>query len=120
MKPRFLALARTMALSSTDRVTIGAVITRKNRMLGSGFNRMGKTSNFSKNVYKAIHAETAAVLSTHRRDLKGATIYVYRVLKSGDSGCARPCMWCTAMLVEAGVKDCFYTDENGGLGYVRF
>lgn len=115
---KFFDLARMMSLHSTYRFQIGAVIVRKNEIIGTGFNKPTKTHPESKHPFRTIHAELDAIVGSDRSRLKGADIYVYREHKDGTYACARPCEHCMALLKEYGVRNIYYT-ELGGFEYER-
>lgn len=91
---------------------VGAVIIKKNRIIGLGFNRM-KTHPRSPHDYKFLHGEVDAILDCKREDLAGASIYVYREHKNGDLALSKPCKSCMNMLELLEVRDIFYTIEDG-------
>ena len=47
------------------------------------------------------------------QDLIGSTIYVSRILKSGKSGLAKPCMECMCLIKSVGIKKIVYTTDSG-------
>lgn len=93
---------------------MGAAVYFKNKFIASGFNSL-KTHPFM--FYRdgyTIHAEIHALIKakSKRFDLKGTSIFVYRGLKSGDTGLARPCDICMDMIYLEGIKNVFYTDYH--------
>lgn len=109
---QMMALARRLSLKSTyEKYKIGAVIARKGRVVGVGFNRH-KTHTLSPHAYKYLHAEVDAALGVPVKQLKGATIYVYREKKDGTPGLARPCSSCEGFLKKHGVKTVVYTTDT--------
>lgn len=85
---RYFSIAKEVShLSKMERIKIGAVIVKKHHILGKGtnikkshplqkkFNRF--RAKFSKH-HNYLHAETDAVLHSDRKELNGASIYLYR------------------------------------------
>lgn len=57
-----------------------------------------------------IHAEVAAVRLLDPQKVRGATIYVARLRRSGEIGSSRPCENCEEFLLECGIRKVVYTD----------
>lgn len=112
MKERFFKLAEKLSEKS-DHPTHkhGSVVVRGNRIYGIGFNK-AKTSPKSPTAYKMIHAELAAVLSTHMENLSGCDIYVYRKTKNGRIANSFPCHFCFEMLQSLDVRRIYYSHED--------
>jgi deoxycytidylate deaminase len=49
-----------------------------------------------------------------RKDLRGCTIYIARVNKSGYTTMSRPCEDCMSAILHSGIKEFVYTNEVGG------
>lgn len=97
---RFMKLAFEVASWSKDDSTkVGAIITKKKKVISLGFN--GPPKNVKDGPYKSreikyrrtIHAEVNAILTAGIR-LKGCTIYTTH----------HPCSQCAAKLIQAGIK----------------
>lgn len=113
MKIKYFELAKQLSFKSDHHShKLGAVIIRKNKIVGLGFNKY-KTHPKSFHPWKHTHAEFDALLGCSREDLKGASIYVYRQTKSGIRALSKPCASCMSMLTQAGISDIFYTTEGG-------
>ena len=102
----------------TDLNRMGAVIVKKKRILGEGVNSR-KTHPlqfaFSKSHLKiSLHAEISAIVDALRRnekeDLRGATIFVARVLKDGSRAKAKPCSICQRALDAYGIEAVYWTE----------
>ena len=113
MKRKFFKLAKALADRSEHHTKIGAVIVKKNRVISVGYNKPRKTHPKSKHPFSTIHAELDAILGVSRKDLKDATIYVYREYKNGNPALARPCKYCWMHLEEVGIKKVYYTCSGG-------
>lgn len=109
---KFFELAKKLSQKSDYHHKIGAVIVRKNKVIGLGFNKPKKTHPQSPNAFKTTHAEFDALWSCSKQDLKGAIIYVYREHKNGCVASAKPCKDCDTLLKYSGIKRVYYT-ENG-------
>lgn len=101
-------IAMSTARLSTCRYRIGAVIMKGSRVLSLGCNILKSHS-----VHKtwlahvvSIHAEHNAVLKANT-DVFGATIFIARL---GGKGISKPCSFCLAVLLEAGIKEIVYFD----------
>jgi deoxycytidylate deaminase len=104
-------LAQKMSLLSDHRKHhVGAVILRRDRVIGVGFNQR-KSHPRSPHTW-TIHAELKAILNA-REDLTGCTIYVYREHRNGALACARPCIHCQVLLKEVGIVQAHFSTETG-------
>ena len=117
MKLKYFELAKKLSEKSDYRHRLGAVIVKKNRILGFGWNKPSKTSPHSNNPFKTTHAELSAILNTDRQDLIGSTIYVYRQHADGSPALSRPCQFCQQLIKEAKIKKVCYTDYNNFVEY---
>lgn len=118
---RFVALALVESGYSTyDRVRIGAVIARRNRVISKGANL--RTSHPLQKLYNdkvgrlapmhACHAEMHAIINA-REDLTGADIYVGRWDRKGRVAMCKPCVACSKAIKDVGIKSITYTTEEG-------
>lgn len=125
--------------STFDHFKIGCVITYKNKIIGSGYND-DKTHplqqrynelyrDFNTNngnfVKHSIHAEISAISSIpyvvgKEADFNKAKIFVYRICpgKPRGYGNAKPCEACIHAIADMGIRDVFFTDDDG-LSYLR-
>lgn len=120
--------------SDYDRFHIGCVITYKNKIIGAGhnsnkshpmqrkYNRRYRKFNCTKGQYihDSVHAETHAISSVRYVigkdvDWSKASIYIYRICngKPLGYGCAKPCPACMQMIRDLGIKNVYYTDDDG-------
>jgi deoxycytidylate deaminase len=113
MKLKHFRLARQISKHSTHHQHMhGCVITRGNKVISVGFNKI-KTNPNSNHPYYSTHAELSAVLKADRSDLIGATVYVYREHRDGTLANSKPCKSCQNLLVEAQVSMVYYSTETG-------
>lgn len=108
----FIDVAKEYAGMSTAKKRHGAVVVRKGRIIGRGFN---KTTNDPKTVSEehikthcSRHAEVEAMRNANW-NVKGCTLYVARVSKSGRIGNSRPCEYCQEKIEKMGIKKIVYT-----------
>ncbi len=80
---------------------LSAVILKGSNIVSTGWN------------FSHTHAEHTAINRAWRTDIHGATLVVMRLRRDGKIGMARPCPRCLAKIIEAGIKRCIYTDNNG-------
>lgn len=111
-------LARNMALKSTSKFRLGAVVIRKGRAIGAGYNKMQKTHPINKRFSNTdfdcgVHAEIDACIGLDADALNGSTVLVYRVLRNGDPALARPCSMCRKYLTQVGISKVIYTCADG-------
>ena len=90
---------------------VGCVAFRGGSVIGIGHNGRDKTHTISRSRFRKLHAEEDLI---RRVDLRGASVFVTRLNKSGPA-MAKPCETCEAALREAGVKRIFYTDRCGNV-----
>ena len=80
--------------SPQKKVRVGAVLSKRGKILSSGCNMLGSIT-FRAKGYPALtlpkHAEVMAVLHADPDDIKGSTIWVWREINDGTPALARPC-----------------------------
>ena len=108
---------------------LGAVLIYKGTPLASGCN-IKKTSPVQKHFNRlrtnydvdadyannnSLHAEMSCILKTRYLDIdfSKTSLFVYREHKNGNKAMARPCRACRAMIKKMGIKDVYYTTEDG-------
>jgi deoxycytidylate deaminase len=113
MNLRFFQKAKILALRSDHpKHRLGAVVVdKRGHIIGQGYNVM-KTHPKSNSYERRIHAEFAAILACNA-STEGCTIYVYRGMKNGSMACSKPCQYCLKMLKQYGIKDIYYTNQDG-------
>jgi deoxycytidylate deaminase len=97
-----------------------AVIAKAGRILSVGRNR-NKThpeavvlSANGNKILKSIHAELDAIFKVkNKKQLRGATIYVARLGRSGHPGMSCPCKMCQALIDKYGLKRAVFTTDYG-------
>jgi len=99
------------AEKSNHKQRVGAAIATGGRVLSVGSNSY-KTHPRSTSPYKTIHAEFSAFLRA-RTELSGATLYVVRLLATGDLGMAKPCPDCQRFIAKMNLKKIIYSTDHG-------
>lgn len=121
-----LRLARKEAeKSELVRARMGAVITKKKRILSTGVNKTGRYYRkcpTSRKWEDSLHAEQAAILKLlnkgRHHDLIGATLHISRISKDGRLALAKPCKHCQELIEAVGIKKVVYTTWDGVESYV--
>lgn len=116
----FMGFARLVATRSTcQRRHVGVVLVKDNRILATGYNgvpsgmehcdavgclreSLGIPSGERHELCRGVHAEQNAIIQAakHGISIDGATLYCTH----------SPCLICAKILVQAGVRKCFYAD----------
>lgn len=95
---------------------VGSVIFKGNRILSYGYNKKGfcgKIHPKYRNPYDSIHAEQAAIINAKDWEkLKGSSILVVRLCRSGVLSMSYPCEMCMEMIKYVGIKEIYYTNHN--------
>lgn len=113
--------------SDFTKVKMGAVLIYKGKILSIGWNsnktsplqqELNKFRNFEKDVSltkNSIHAEVACIAKVKdlNIDWGRVSIFVYRIKKDGSPGYARPCEGCQTLIKSIGIKNIYYTTNDG-------
>lgn len=107
-------MATDLARTSACRMRHGAIVTKGGRILSSGVNTHRNNPALFDNpnehsAHFTYHAEIRAIKPLSEDALRGATIYVARVFRSGMPGLSRPCTPCYMELIAKGIKKVVYT-----------
>ena len=122
----FRIAKQTAKLSTWEQVRyqIGCVVVLNHRIISVGFNTT-KTDTLQKKYNKErfteeschmAHAELLALkplLYDNTIDTSKLKVYVYRELKTGKLGCARPCKSCMKLIKDIGIRYIYYTTSDG-------
>lgn len=114
----FLQLAIDTAKSSPSKKRVGAVLLKKNKVIATAVNLEAKShplqARFAKRVGLApkiyLHSEIAALIKA-REDAD--TIVVARVNPQNKLRNSCPCRICSLALEEFGVKNIYYSTDDG-------
>lgn len=104
---RMMLLARKESEKSTMSFKLGAVITKKKRILGLGYNTRKTHTKLGSGKFNMLHAEGSAIYSALNRgyDLEGSVMYIYR--RNNNLAC--PCGDCQAIIKEHKIKKVIYS-----------
>lgn len=123
----FFNIAKNMSKLSTwknKKYSIGCIITYKHRIISSGFNQ-DKTSpiqkkynkeRFSDDTLHSLHAEISALIPLIKQsniNFSKINLYTYREKKNGLLGNSKPCKSCMKLIKDLGIKNIFYTTDDG-------
>lgn len=128
MDYKFFSKARKAAeFSDIHRTHLGCVAVYQGSVIGIGYN-MNKTHPIQKyyNRYRKLyyhldtyipnlHAEISCLNSIRHLDVNFSKVklYIYRIRLDQDYGLARPCPSCMAAIKDLGIKDVYYTTNDG-------
>lgn len=127
---RYFEKARKVAeISDYSKIHIGCVAVYQGQIIGLGCN-CNKTHPMQKqyNKYRfssdsllpKLHAEIHCLNQIKNLDINFSKVklYTYRIRKDQPFGLARPCPSCMAAIRDLGIRDIFYT-TNDGFSYER-
>lgn len=123
-KKAYFRAAESVANLSNHRCKMGCVVVNGHRIISSGHNSATKTHAFQTKVDSHyfgcdcagyLHAETDALIPLINSgvDLSRAVIYVYRNMRDGSKGMARPCPRCMGVIKSLGIKKINYSTPDG-------
>lgn len=129
---RYLDMAKEASKNSDfAKHHLGAVVIYRGSLLATGCNSC-KTSPVQKKYNKlrnyrieapfqytnSVHAEVSCLSKIRYLDIDFSKVklYVYREHKDGIKALARPCPACQKMIKDMGIKEVWFTTENG-FGY---
>lgn len=125
----YIEIAKAVACRSTcSRRKFGVVIVKNDTILSTGYNgsargvvNCGEEIPCLKDLYNepsnktyencpAVHGEMNAIINSARSgtSIYGATMFIAQIGGSRRDKGARPCFLCRRMMINAGIKDCFY------------
>lgn len=128
---RYLNMARDASKESNFKQHhLGAVAIYKGSLLATGhnstktnprqkeFNRERGWDVEASDAHNTVHAEMACLSKIRYLDIDFSKVklYVYREHKNGVKALARPCPACQKMIKDMGIKEVWFTTENG-FGY---
>ena len=127
---RFFDKARRIAdISDYNRVHIGCVAVYQGQIIGLGCNTnkthpiqkfYNKYRNPSDAMLPKLHAEISCINQIKHLDINFSKVklYIYRIRKDQPFGLSRPCPSCMAAIKDLGIRDIYYT-TNDGYSYER-
>jgi deoxycytidylate deaminase len=105
--------ASNISRYSQYKFKLGAVLFKGSKILSTGFNT-NKTHPKVMKYFKhgRVHAEFDCLLHADPNDIVGASIYVLRMNKQGETVIAKPCPMCAKMMKEFGVEEAFWSTSE--------
>ena len=125
----FLKARQVATISDYYKTHIGCVAVYQGQVIGLGCNT-NKTHPVQKfyNRYREpsdtmlpkLHAEISCINQIKHLNIKFSKVklYIYRIRKDQPYGMARPCPSCMAAIRDLGIRDIYYT-TNEGYSYER-
>ena len=123
---KYFQKARQAAkVSDFDKTHVGCVAVYKGTIIGVGCNRnkthprqyyYNRYRNFNKESFiPKLHAEISCINSIRNLDINfsKAKLYIYRIRHDQEYGLARPCPSCIAAIKDLGIKDIYYSTNDG-------
>ena len=122
---RYFHKARQVAtISDYDKVHIGCVAVYQGQIIGLGCNcnKTHPTQKFynkyreqSENMIPKVHAEINCLNQIKHLDINFSKVrlYIYRIRKDQPFGLARPCPSCMAAIKDLGIKNIYFTTNDG-------
>ena len=112
----FAVAFATALLSDAPRMGLrmGAALYSGSRLLAVGVNRWcSHPASDNRGFPKSYHAEHCALVRRkHYDDTRRLTMYVGRRREDGTPGCSRPCNNCLGLMRLAGVRRCWFYNEQ--------
>ena len=122
---RYFDKARQIAdISDYNRIHIGCVAVYQGQIIGLGcncnkthptqyyYNRYRKQSD---TMLPKLHAEISCINQIKHLDINFSKVklYIYRIRNDQPFGLSRPCLSCMAAIKDLGIRDVYYTTNNG-------
>lgn len=109
---------------SKKKVKIGCIVVTGHRVISSGYNsdktnpvqRRYNKLRFSEDTPHKLHAEISALIPLANNpdiDFSKVRIFTYREKADNSLGKSRPCKSCMALIKDLGIKDIYYTTDDG-------
>lgn len=105
----FKQLAIRESFKSSYKFSLGAILVKQGKIIGSGHNNVCYTGG-SRPFLNGQHAEVNAINDSNTIDRINSTIYIARYRKSNSLGCAKPCTSCEIIMRKLGIKYVWYSD----------
>ena len=115
---------QTALISDFYKTRVGCVAVYQNSIIGIGCNSnkthprqkyYNKYRMLSNDLLPKLHAEINCLNIIRRMDVNFSKVklYIYRIKKDGTFGISRPCPSCIAAIKDLGIKDIYYTTNDG-------
>ena len=110
MKRLFFQEAYNQALKSEMNFNHGAVLIRRGKIVGRGYNTYFNSNSNEKN---SLHAEVSAILDGLKKisheDLKRCELVIIRINKHGEHLNSKPCCHCQNFINKFNIRKVFYS-----------
>lgn len=111
-------------VSDFPKTHIGCVAVYQGNIIGIGCNTnkthpsqkyYNKYREYSEQLLPKLHAEINCINQIRHLDINFSKVklYIYRIRKDQPYGMARPCPSCMAAIKDIGIKDIYYTTNDG-------
>lgn len=122
---RYFDKARQTALiSDFHKAHIRCVAVYQGQVIGLGCNcnKTHPTQKYynryrkpSESMLPKLHAEISCINQIKHLDIKFSKVklYIYRIRKDQPFGLSRPCLSCMAVIKDLGIRDVYYTTNDG-------
>lgn len=122
---RYFDKARQTAMvSDYSEFHIGCVAVYQGNVISIGCNcnkthpiqkKYNKYRKQADNMLPKLHAEINCINSIKHLDINFSKVklYIYRIRKDRPSGLSRPCPSCMAAIKDLGIRDIYYTTNDG-------
>ena len=126
---KYLRSAKKVSLLNDNKKTrVGCVVVYKNKIISVGHNYENKTNPLQKKNNElrgynpndsisrnTLHAEIDALLSIEQNieNYNKIHLFIVRSKRDDSNGIARPCPACMCLIKKMGIKNIYYSTENG-------
>ena len=122
---KYFDKARKVAnISDYHRIHIGCVAVYPGQVIGLGSNNnkthptqkyYNKYRKPSDSMLPKLHAEISCINQIKHLDINFSKVklYIYRIRKDQPFGLSRPCPSCMAAIKDLGIRDVYYTTNDG-------
>lgn len=115
---------KVATISDYHKTHVGCVAVYQGKVIGIGCNcnkthpiqyYYNKFREQSDNLPAKLHAEINCLNQLKNLDIKFSKVklYIYRICENRPHGIARPCPSCLAAIRDLGIRDIYYTTDNG-------
>jgi deoxycytidylate deaminase len=109
-----LDLAISQALKSPMSHMHGAVIWKKGKIIGAGYNyHLAAPTPTQRQI--SIHSEKDCLNGLHSNQIFNSSVLTVRVAKNGDMLNGQPCKGCKKLLKRKGIKKIYWFDSEAHL-----
>lgn len=120
----FIKARQAATISDFHKTHIGCVAVYQKNIIGIGCNcnkthpiqkKYNKYRKQSDTMLPKLHAEINCINSIRHLDINFSKVklYIYRIRKDRTFGLSRPCPSCMAAIKDLGIKDIYYTTNDG-------